>query len=81
MTKPFLILFIVFLLLGGVSSSDDDSMSELTSDSGSAVGPVSSNATTATNGATVAPIPDTATMLLIATGLIGLVGVTRRKNS
>ena len=80
MTQPILIFFIVFLLLGGMSSSADDAMSELASDSRFEVGPVPSNATTATDGATAAPIPDTAAMLLIATGLIGLAAISRRKN-
>ena len=79
MTQPILIFFIVFLLLGGMSSSADDAMSELASDSRFEVGPVSSNVTTATD-ATAAPIPDTAAMLLIATGLIGLAAISRRKN-
>ena len=80
MTQPILIFFIVFLLLGGMSSSADDAKSELASDSRFEVGPVSSNVTTATDGATAAPIPDTAAMLLIATGLIGLAAISRRKN-
>lgn len=80
MTKPILTFFIVFLLLGGIFSSAGDVLSELNSGSRSEFGPVSSTVTTATNGASVAPTPDTATMLLIATGLIGLAAVSRRKN-
>ena len=80
MTQPILIFFVVFLLLGGVSSSTDDAMSAFDSDSGPGVATVSSNVPEATTGATAAPIPDTATVLLTATGLIGLAAISRRKN-
>ena len=80
MTQPIITFLIVFLLFGGMSSSADDAMSALNSDSGPGVAAVSANVPTATNDATAAPIPDTATMLLIATGLIGLAAISRRKN-
>lgn len=80
MTKPILTFFIIFMLLGGMSSSAGDAMSELSSDSATEAN-LSVNVTTAENDATTTPAPNTATMLLIATGLIGLAGVSRRKNS
>ena len=80
MTQSIITFLIVFLLLGGVTSSTDDAISALNSDSGLGVASVSSNVSNAANGATAAPIPDTATMLLIATGLIGLAAISRRKN-
>ena len=80
MPHSLVTFLIVFLLIGGMSSSADDAMSALNSDSGPGVAAVSSNVSTETTGATAAPIPDTATMLLIATGLIGLAAISRRKN-
>lgn len=81
MKKPILTFLFVFILLGGMSSSADNAMSDLISESGSEVSLVSLRVTTGTNDATTAPAPNSATILLIATGLIGLAGVSNRKKS
>ena len=81
MKKPILTFLFVFILFGGMSSSADNAMSDLISESGSEVSLVSLSVTTSTNDATTAPAPNSATILLIATGLIGLAGVSNRKKS
>ena len=56
-------------------------MFELGSDSGAAASLVALNVATVDNDATTTTMSNSAAMMLVATGLIGLVGVTRRKNS
>ena len=81
MKIPIIAFMFVLILLGGMPSSADDAMSELGSDSGAAASLVALNVATVDNDATTTTMPHSAVMMLVATGLIGLVGVTRRKNS
>ncbi len=81
MKMPILAFMFVLILLGGMPSSADDAMSELVSDSGAKASLVALNATTVESDATATTMSNSAAMMLVATGLIGLVGVTRRKNS
>ena len=80
MKMTIIAFMFVLILLGGMPSSADDAMSELGSDSGAAASLVALNVATVDNDATTTTTPHSAAMLLVATGLIGLVGVTRRNN-
>ena len=80
MKIPIIAFMFVLILLGGMPSSADDATSELGSDSGAAASLIVMNVTAVENDATTTPMPHSATMLLIATGLIGLAGVSRKRN-
>lgn len=81
MKMTIIAFMFVLILLGGMPSSADDAMFELGSDSGAAASLVALNVATVDNDATTTTMSNSAAMMLVATGLIGLVGVTRRKNS
>jgi hypothetical protein len=80
MKMPIIAFLIVFMYLGGVPSSADDAMSTLSSGSDTEAS-LSVNAPDVESDATTTSAPNTAIMLLIATGLVGLAGVSRRKDS
>ena len=81
MKMPIIAFMFVLILLGGMPSSADEDMSEWTTDSGAEASLFVLNVATVESDATATSMSSSATMMLIATGLIGLVGVTRRKNS
>ena len=81
MKTPMIMFTLAFIFFGVMSSNADNAMSDLVSDSGSEASLLSAKETTATNDATADPVSNSATMLLIATGLIGLAGVSNRKKS
>jgi hypothetical protein len=81
MKTPMIMFILVFIFFGVMSSNTDNAMSDLVSDSGYEASQPSAKMTTGTNDSTADPVPNVATMLLVATGLIGLVGVTRRKDA
>ena len=81
MKMPIIAFVFVLILLGGMPSSADDAMSALSSESGAEASLVAQNVATVDNDTTTTTMSNSAAMMLVATGLIGLVGVTRRKNS
>jgi hypothetical protein len=81
MKMPIIAFMFVLILLGGMPSSADDAMSKLVSDSGAEASLVALNVAAVESDATTTTMSNSATMMLVATGLIGLLGVTRRKNS
>ncbi len=81
MKTPMILFTLVFIFFGVMSSNADNAMSDLVSDSGSEASLLSAKVTTATIDSTADPVSNSATMLLIATGLIGLAGVSNRKKS
>ncbi|MDX2454637.1 hypothetical protein [Desulfosarcina sp.] len=80
MKMTIIAFMFVLILLGGMPSSADDAMSKLISESGAEASLVALNVATVENDATTT-MSNSAAMMLVATGLIGLVGVTRRKDT
>ncbi|MCB2148040.1 MAG: hypothetical protein KQI81_16310 [Deltaproteobacteria bacterium] len=78
--KSILTFLVVFVVLGGMSSSASDGMTQLIADSRSQAVAVAKDAPSAKEDSTTTSIPNSAIILLIATGLVGLAGVSRRKN-
>ncbi len=78
MKMPTIMFILVFIFFGVMSSNTDNAKTDLLSDSGYEANLLSAKTTTGKNNSTADPISNSATILLVATGLIGLVGVTRR---
>jgi len=81
MKKPIFTFLFVFMLLGGMTSTADNAVLDSISGIESEVALQASAATADGSEPSTAPVPNSATMLLIATGLVGLAGVSRRNNS
>ncbi len=81
MKMPIIAFILVLIVLGGMPTSSDDAAPGLISNTGTELSLFATNATTVENDAATTTMPNSATMLLVATGLIGLAGVSRRKNS
>lgn len=81
MKTPMIMFILVFIFVGVMSSNADNAMSDLVSDSGSEASLLSAEVTTAADDSKTDPVSSSAAMLLIATGLIGLAGVSNRKKS
>ena len=81
MKTPMIMFILVFILFGVMSSNADNAMSDLVSDSGSEASLLSAKMTTGTNDSAAVPTSNSTLILLVATGLIGLAGVSNRKKS
>ncbi len=81
MKTPMIMFIFVLICIGVMSSNADNAMSDLVSDSGSEASFPSTNMTTAASDSTSAPASNSAALLLVATGLVGLAGVSNRKKS
>jgi hypothetical protein len=80
MKKPIVTFLIVFTLISGTVSSAGNALLGSLSESGSEAILVSSALETDVQPTSSKPTPKSAALLLIATGLIGLAGVSRRNN-
>ena len=80
MKKSLLTFLIVFSLLGSMSSSANDGLIQEVSHSESGAVAVATDNPPATEKASSNSMPGSAIMLLIATGLVGLAGVSRKNN-
>jgi hypothetical protein len=78
MKKPIVTFLIVFILISGTVSSAGNALLGSLSESGSEAILVSSALETDVQPTSSTPTPKSAALLLIATGLIGLAGVSRR---
>lgn len=80
MKKLLLTVLIVFILLGSMSSSASDGLIQDVSHSESGAVAEAADNPPAKEKASSTSMPGSAILLLIATGLVGLAGVSRRKN-
>ena len=76
MKKLLVFLCVVFMMLGGIGCKKSSSSS-----AGDSSGLVATSVTSPDSGdeSTPASVPEPATILLLASGLVGLVGVGRKK--
>jgi len=80
MKKSLLTFLIVFSLLGSMPSSASDGLIQGVSHSESGAVAVAADNPPAKEKASSTSMPGSAVMLLIATGLVGLAGVSRKNN-
>lgn len=80
MKKSLLTFLIVFILLGSMSSSASDGLIQEVSHAESGAVAVAADNPPPTEKASPNAMPGSAIMLLIATGLVGLAGVSRKND-
>ena len=80
MKQSILTFLTVLIIFGSMSSSASDGMIQIAAHSESQAATVAADNPPAKEAASSTAMPGSAVILLIATGLVGLAGVSRRKN-
>jgi hypothetical protein len=80
MKQSILTFLTVLIIFGSMSSSASDGMIQIAAHSESQAATVAADNPPAKEAASSTAMPGSAVILLIATGLVGLAGVSRRNN-